>query len=502
METKVFEYTIDGKIPYYVKEQSDFIEIPFRVDGNVDVLFIEFSSLEAECKLGIGVADSIGYLRGWSAERRSKIYIAKGTATPGYLPGDIPIGIWKVIVRLDSMVDDGCRYRLRIIGYRTVLGEIMFDDVFKTLAYLTKNTNLIELVKGYSELISIMNYTYPCRDYSGAYEGSKYVKDNPAWYRGDLHVHSIHSDGRNTVCEVIMLARNRGLNFIALTDHNTVGQNYELDIHSYRDLIIIPGMEVTTFYGHMNVFNIKRYVDFRRRSREDFEKLIEEVHNDGGLISVNHPDLFREPMCRDCPFRYRDVKGFDAIEVWNGPWHILNSESLLWWHHLLTEGFRVTAIGGSDYHGVDLTRVGEPATWIYADKYTIDGILNGIKMGRVYITYTPGEPLIDMKAIDKNGNIYMIGDNIKGADSNFIELVIDVKRARGATLRIITSQDVRSAINISEDDFRHRERIDIRNDKFIRIEIGRYSDPYKLIPYNYDDILALTNPLYHRVPQS
>ncbi|MEM0154181.1 MAG: hypothetical protein QXP12_08680, partial [Ignisphaera sp.] len=68
MEAKVFEYTIDGKIPYYVKEQSDFIEIPFRVDSNVDVLFIEFSSPEAGCKLGIGVADSTGYLRGWSAE--------------------------------------------------------------------------------------------------------------------------------------------------------------------------------------------------------------------------------------------------------------------------------------------------------------------------------------------------------------------------------------------------------------------------------------------------
>lgn len=496
MEAKVFEYTVDGKIPCYVKEQSDFIEIPFRVDNNVDVLFIEFSSLEAGCKLGIGVADSIGYLRGWSAERRSKIYIAKGTATPGYLPGDIPIGVWKVIVRLDSMVNDGCGYRLRIIGYRTVLGEIIFDDVFRTLAYLTKNTNLIELVKGYSELISIMNYTYPCRDYSDAYKGSKYVEDNPTWYRGDLHIHSIHSDGRNTVCEVIMLARNRGLNFIALTDHNTVSQNYELDIDSYKDLIIIPGMEVTTFYGHMNVFNIKRYVDFRRRSREDFEKLIEEVHSDGSLISVNHPDISKEPMCRDCPFRYRDMKGFDAIEVWNGPWHILNSESLLWWHHLLTEGFRVTAVGGSDYHGVDLTRVGEPTTWIYANDYSIDGILNGIKMGRVYITYTPEEPLIDVKAIANNGDLYMIGDSVKRRVSSSIELVIDIKRAKGFILRIITPRDVYRAIEIPEHSFRYREKIDIRDHNFIRIEIGRYSDSYRLIPNNYDDVLALTNPIY------
>jgi len=496
VEAKVFEYTIDGKIPYYVKEQSDFIEIPFRVDSNVDVLFIEFSSPEAGCKLGIGVADSTGYLRGWSAERRSKIYIAKGTATPGYLPGDIPIGIWKVIVRLDSMVNGGCRYRLRIIGYRTVLGGITFDDVFRTLAYLTKNTNLIELVKGYSELISIMNYTYPCRDYSGTYKGSKYVEDNPTWYRGDLHVHSIHSDGRNTVCEVITLARNRGLNLISVVCSSAVSQNYELNIDSYRDPIVIPGMEVTTFYGHMNIFNIKRYVDFRRKSREDFEKLIEEVHSDGGLISVNHPDLSREPMCRDCPFRYRDVKGFDAIEIWNGPWHILNSESLLWWHHLLTEGFRVTAIGGSDYHGVDLTRLGEPTTWVYANSCTIEGILNGIKTGRVYITYTPEEPLIDVKAITNSGNSYMIGDSIRRADSSSIELTIDIRKAKGFTLRIITSRDVYRAVEIPEHSFRYREKIEAKDHNFIRVEVGRYSDPYKLIPHNYDDIIALTNPLY------
>ena len=496
MEAKVFEYNIEGEIPEDIKRHSDFIEIPFKVENEVDVLFIEFTGQGAECRLGIGIIDSENHLRGWSAERRSKIYISRGTVTPGYIPGDIIPGIWKVIVRLDSITSDGCRYRLRVVGYRTVLGNIRFDDVHRTLSYLTKTVNLVEYVRSLSDLIQIINYTYPCRDYSARAKGYSKIEDGAMWYRGDLHTHTIHSDGRNTVCELTMLARSRGLNFIALTDHNTISQNYEISNYTYKDPLVIPGMEVTTFYGHMNLFNVRGYIDFRRRRREDFEKLIDEVHSNGGLISVNHPDVFREPMCRDCPFRHRDLRGFDAIEVWNGPWHILNSESLLWWHNLLVEGHRVTAIGGSDYHGVDLTRLGEPTTWVYSSSSTIEGILRGIKMGRVYITYTPEGPFIDMGAVDGDGNTYMIGDVIKMLGDTAVELVIGVEGAKGSTLRIITANGVYRAVEISDDRFRYRDRIDFKGSRFVRVEVGRYSDPYKLIPYNYDDVLALTNPIY------
>jgi len=318
------------------------------------------------------------------------------------------------------------------------------------------------------------------------------------WYKGDLHIHTIHSDGRNTVCEVIALARGRGLEFIALTDHNTISQNKEFieSGSSYEDFLVIPGMEITTFYGHMNAFNIDRYIDFRRKSKEDFKNLIEEIHSNGGIVSVNHPDISKEPMCRDCPFRYRDIDGFDAIEVWNGPWHILNSESISWWHSLLIKGYKVTAIGGSDYHGVDLTRIGEPTTWIYTNSLSTKNILKSIKMGRAYITYIPDEPIIDIKAIDSNGNTYIFGDEIETPSNGYIELIIDIKKAKGSTFRIITENNIYKNIDITNNDFKHKEKIEAKDIRFIRIEIGRYSDPYKLIPYNSDDLLALTNPFY------
>lgn len=498
MEGKVFEYIIEDRIASDMKLYRDFIEIPFKVVDNVNILFIEFIYSDLECRLGLGIIDPTGSLRGWSAERRQRIYIARGTATPGYVAGDIISGVWKAIVRLDNIADNGCGYRLRVTGYKTVLSDTKFDDVYKILSYLTKNTDLLELVKNYFEIISIMNYTYPCRDYFKGYKASKNLSNSSMWYKGDLHIHTIHSDGRNTVCEVIALARGRGLDFIALTDHNTISQNKEfIEIgSSYEDLLVIPGMEITTFYGHMNVLNIDRYIDFRRKSKEDFKKLIEEVHNNGGVVSVNHPDISREPMCRDCPFRYRDIDDFDAIEVWNGPWHILNSESISWWHNLLIKGYKVTAIGGSDYHGVDLTRIGEPTTWIYIDSLSTENVLKSIKMGRAYITYIPDEPIIDIKAIDSNGNSYIFGDEIKASTNEYIELIIDVKKAKGSTLRIITENNIYKNIDIINNEFKHKERIKAKDIRFIRIEIGRYNDPYKLIPYNSDDLLALTNPFY------
>ena len=43
------------------------------------------------------------------------------------------------------------------------------------------------------------------------------------WYRGDLHGHTLHSDGRWDVPGLIGYARDYGLDFVTLSDHNTVG---------------------------------------------------------------------------------------------------------------------------------------------------------------------------------------------------------------------------------------------------------------------------------------
>ena len=95
-----------------------------------------------------------------------------------------------------------------------------------------------------------------------------------------------------------------GLNFVALTDHNTISQNLHVEEYESSDFLLIPAEEVTTYYGHANVWGNRKWIDFRRRSMEDFQELIDEVHSQGLLFSINHPEDMDFP---DGYWRFKEV---------------------------------------------------------------------------------------------------------------------------------------------------------------------------------------------------
>lgn len=63
----------------------------------------------------------------------------------------------------------------------------------------------------------------------------------------DLHIHTTYSDGAFTPDEIIEMAREKGIRYISITDHDTMGAygNFSTD---YEDLTIITGVEVSTYY--------------------------------------------------------------------------------------------------------------------------------------------------------------------------------------------------------------------------------------------------------------
>ncbi|MGW8477682.1 CehA/McbA family metallohydrolase [Streptomyces sp. NPDC055898] len=71
-----------------------------------------------------------------------------------------------------------------------------------------------------------------------------------AWYRGDCHVHSVHSDGELTPEELAVLGRAAGLDFMATTEHNSVAESGVWGHLAADDFLIILGEEVTTQTGH------------------------------------------------------------------------------------------------------------------------------------------------------------------------------------------------------------------------------------------------------------
>ncbi len=86
------------------------------------------------------------------------------------------------------------------------------------------------------------------------------INHQSGWYRGDFHVHSNFSDGLVPIDLLIETAISEGLDFFALTDHNTVEHLREL--RPRPGILIIPGFEVTLLIGHFNVLGIRGWHDW------------------------------------------------------------------------------------------------------------------------------------------------------------------------------------------------------------------------------------------------
>src|SRR5581483_8667946 len=216
------------------------------------------------------------------------------------------------------------------------------------------------------------------------------------WYKGDLHAHTNHSDGHWSLQELAESARTYGLDFIALTDHNTITGLPEIAEASGDDLLIIPGMEVTTFNGHAVSLGTDRWIDWRAGHNErTMNTIAEQVRTAGGVFVVVHPDAPHDPVCTGCRWVYPnfDPNLANAVQVWGGSYwnhpdeH--NSGCLQFWKDWLNLGYRLTAVGGTDTHGPDGWGENSGWTYVWAEELSVQAILAGIRAGRTYVSSGP-----------------------------------------------------------------------------------------------------------------
>ena len=231
-------------------------------------------------------------------------------------------------------------------------------------------------------------------------------------------MHTAHSDGscasqsgRSVPCPVFLTAQAavaRGLDFIAISDHNATSQ-YEAmrELQPYFDrLLLIPGREITTFWGHFNIFGITQFVDYRAvPGGRDVNAILRDVRAKGGIASINHAYSPDGEICMGCGWKPPypvDMSLFTGIEVINGGQII----STGFWDRQLAGSLRLTAIGGSDNHNGPAepkrpNAIGSPTTVVEAKDLSVAAILEGIREGRVFVDLTGSrDKMIDIEAHD------------------------------------------------------------------------------------------------------
>jgi hypothetical protein len=239
------------------------------------------------------------------------------------------------------------------------------------------------------------------------------------WLPFDLHCHTFHSDGKQSLEELARAAKALGLRGVALTDHNTMtGLANREEIAAETGVEVIPGLEWTTFFGHMLTLGIKDYVDWRNLSPFHIHRGIEGVHRQGGLVGLAHPFRVGSPMCTGCywEFEVSDWNEIDYVEVWSGLFPSIrrnNARAFALWTDLLNKGHRIAATSGRDWHVSDPVIEPISATFLgireedVAGGGLITGALYALKRGSVSVSMGP---LPQLSVIGADGKQAGIGD--------------------------------------------------------------------------------------------
>jgi hypothetical protein len=340
--------------------------LPVEVTPGTAALRVELEYERAGAVLDLGCLGPSGF-RGWSGAARESFVITAEAATPGYLPGEIEPGLWRVVIGLHMVPADGVRYRLTA---EPSTGPVADHAVAPAPPAPT---------------------TRPARRELPAAPGRR-------WLAGDLHAHTVHSDGAMIVPELACLAISRGLDFIAVTDHNTVSHHRELPAAAARHgITLLPGQEVTTAGGHAGALGEVGWIDFRLPA----DSWLEQTRRRGGLLSVNHP--IAGHLRWTLPMRGRPP----LVEVWHWSWLDLRwTIPLAWW---LAWDPDAVPVGGSDWHrpGSDAPP-GTPTTWVECAADGPGAVLDGLRDGRVAISGRRDGPVLlrsgdEMIAVDAEG---------------------------------------------------------------------------------------------------
>jgi hypothetical protein len=445
-------YVFAGRLT--VADFKRHIPLPFHVLAGTTGLYIEFQFdpwkvSGIKNKVTFSLYEPDGAFRGTSigGANRKAIGVGLGGADEGFFSGPLPPGEWTA--ELDTFM---------------ILPGLPID--YEMRIWLSDQAE--------SGKQSRVRFPRPP------------VRRQASWYRGDLHLHTHHSDGHMSVAELLGMARQHGLDFVALTDHNNVTQLYHSDLDDVDDVAIIPGMELSTYYGHALSLGTTKWFDWRiGRNGRRMQDAADEIHAQEGLLVAAHPGNAGDPSCTGCRWLFDQFMpgALDAVEVWNGRWdnpRAKNEIGLQIWYSWLSAGHRLPATAGTDAHRTTSYREGSGFSLIWADELSAEALLKGLRRGHVMLS---SGPRLWIEASLPSGEVAIMGDVIPAVDCLVPVTIRWAGAPAGAEVRLVVDGYVQAEWPIDTKGERRVEALALRS---VGAELRSAQG----------SLVALTNPIY------
>jgi hypothetical protein len=231
------------------------------------------------------------------------------------------------------------------------------------------------------------------------------------WFKGNLHTHTINSDGDSTPDDVVRWYREHGYHFVTITDHNYLTTVDGLNaLHGADDkFLVMKGEELTDRLGnkpiHVNGFAPESFIKPPGGSSvvNMVQNMVDAIRGAKGVPSINHPN-FGWAITAD---ELQQVQRMRLFEVYSGHPTVNNLggggvpglEEV--WDRILSSGKLLYGIAVDDAHYFkrpeDKTAPRPGQAWVYvrAPRLESRALLEALERGDFY-----GSTGVEMQSID------------------------------------------------------------------------------------------------------
>lgn len=353
---------------------------------------------------------------------------------------------------------------------------------------------------------------------------NRVLRPGPQWFRGELHAYSEHGNGRETVAQLVARAERAGLDFLAITDRNTMAATRDPGFRSDR-LVLIPALEWgADDMGVALVYGPRTEPDPPAAISAAQAECIR-VQAQGGIWAIAHPCFPTKPWQWGLSY-------VNAVEVWFRDWrgtppvslnnlreeikirkdgalvHSIaaaaglaaldqvsaNAQASQFWDFELNRGLMASAIAGSGSGNKNLP-LGRPVTYIHAAELSLPALLDGLRQGRTYISTDINGPQLGFSADVLGDGRVDVG--MGGVIPLNVETVFDaaVLNALGKKLQVLENGRPIRTVPINDNNTAIRFRRKPTSSSTYRLRVIGPPDP-KAKGFGPIEVFALSSPIY------